>query len=127
MDTYFVLDLPHSMSFKTSTSLSKIKFLNSSSVFIFLLFFSLEHLIILKLNNLGHFYGQYTFDLDKTLYFFTAGRREIENKGVDMFIESLAELNHLLKQENSDVTIVAFIIMPGNTNSYNVESIRVCV
>jgi glycogen(starch) synthase len=73
---------------------------------------------------IGHFYGQYTFDLDKTLYFFTAGRREIENKGVDMFIESLAELNHLLKQENSDMTIVAFIIMPGNTNSYNVESIR---
>lgn len=38
----------------------------------------------------GHFYGHYDFDLDNTLYFFTAGRYEFRNKGVDMFIESLA-------------------------------------
>jgi len=30
------------------------------------------------------------FDLDTTLYFFTAGRYEYRNKGIDMFIESLA-------------------------------------
>lgn len=30
------------------------------------------------------------FDLDSTLYFFTAGRYEYRNKGIDMFIESLA-------------------------------------
>jgi glycogen(starch) synthase len=53
------------------------------------------------------------------------GRREIENKGVDLFIEALAKLNYRLKEEGSDMTIVAFIIMPGNTNSYNVESISV--
>jgi glycogen(starch) synthase len=41
-----------------------------------------------------------------------------------VFIESLAELNHMLKAEKSDVTIVAFIIMPGQTNNYNVESIK---
>jgi glycogen(starch) synthase len=38
----------------------------------------------------GHFYGHSDFDLDNTLYFFTAGRYEYRNKGVDMFIESLA-------------------------------------
>ena len=38
----------------------------------------------------GHLYGHYDFDLDNTLYFFTAGRYEFRNKGVDMFIESLA-------------------------------------
>lgn len=53
------------------------------------------------------------------------GRREYHNKGVDLFIESLAELNYLLKKDNIDVTVVAFIIMPGSTNSYNVESIKV--
>ena len=37
----------------------------------------------------GHFYGHYDFDLDNTLYFFTAGRYEYRNKGLDMFIESL--------------------------------------
>jgi glycogen(starch) synthase len=38
----------------------------------------------------GHFYGHMDFDLDNTLYFFTAGRYEFRNKGIDMFIESLA-------------------------------------
>lgn len=28
----------------------------------------------------GHFYGHYDFDLDNTLYFFTAGRYEYRNK-----------------------------------------------
>lgn len=37
------------------------------------------------------------FDLDKTLYFFTAGRYEFSNKGGDFFIEALARLNHMLK------------------------------
>ena len=41
----------------------------------------------------GHFYGHFDFDLDKTLYFFTAGRYEFGNKGADVFIESLARLN----------------------------------
>jgi glycogen(starch) synthase len=40
----------------------------------------------------GHFCGHYSFDLDNTLYFFTAGRFEYRNKGVDMFIESLARI-----------------------------------
>lgn len=38
----------------------------------------------------GHFYGHYDFDLNNTIYMFTAGRYEFRNKGVDMFIESLA-------------------------------------
>ena len=42
-------------------------------------------------------YRHYDFDLDKTLYFFIAGRYEFSNKGADMFIEALARLNHSLK------------------------------
>jgi glycogen(starch) synthase len=38
----------------------------------------------------GHFFGHMDFDLDNTLYFFTAGRYEFRNKGIDMYIESLA-------------------------------------
>lgn len=38
----------------------------------------------------GHFYGHLNFDMDNTLYMFTAGRYEYRNKGVDMFIESLS-------------------------------------
>ena len=50
----------------------------------------------------GHFYGHLDFDLDNTLYFFTAGRYEYRNKGVDMFIESMARkfLIHFAYFEN---------------------------
>lgn len=40
------------------------------------------------------------FDLDKTIYMFTAGRYEFTNKGGDFFIESLARLNYKLQVEN---------------------------
>ena len=97
----------------------------------------------------GHFYGHYDFDLDKTLYFFIAGRSvlppliscycspsdscvhpfsltryEFSNKGADMFIESLARLNHYLKAAASEVTVVAFLIFPTKTNNFNVDSLR---
>ncbi|KAK2726393.1 glycogen [starch] synthase-like [Artemia franciscana] len=72
----------------------------------------------------GHFYGHLDFDLTKTLYFFIAGRYEFGNKGVDIFIESLARLNHLMKESGTDVTVLAFIILPAKTNNFNVESLK---
>lgn len=72
----------------------------------------------------GHFYGNYDFDLDNTLYFFIAGRYEFRNKGCDFFIEALARLNHRLKEAGSKMTVVAFIIMPGKINSYTVETLK---
>ncbi|EGW34539.1 starch synthase [Spathaspora passalidarum NRRL Y-27907] len=72
----------------------------------------------------GHFYGNYDFDLENTLYFFIAGRYEFRNKGCDFFIESLARLNHRLKESGSKMTVVAFIIMPGKTQSYTVETLK---
>ncbi|PPQ67606.1 hypothetical protein CVT26_006816 [Gymnopilus dilepis] len=72
----------------------------------------------------GHFYGSYDFDLDNTLYMFTAGRYEYRNKGVDMFIESLARLNYRLQKAGSNVTVVAFIIMPAATHSYTIEALK---
>jgi glycogen synthase len=72
----------------------------------------------------GHFYGHGDFDLDKTLYFFIAGRYEFKNKGVDMYIEALARLNARLKQAGVDVTVVAFMIMPAPTNNFNVEALK---
>ncbi|TRM66644.1 glycosyltransferase family 3 protein [Schizophyllum amplum] len=72
----------------------------------------------------GHFYGHLDFDLDNTLYFFTAGRYEYRNKGVDMFIESLARLNFQLQKAQSKMTVVAFIIMPAATNSYTIEALK---
>ncbi|KAJ9106850.1 glycogen synthase isoform 1 [Naganishia cerealis] len=72
----------------------------------------------------GHFYGHNDFDLENTVYMFTAGRYEFRNKGVDMFIESLARLNHRLQKSGSKTTVVAFIIMPAATNSYTIEALK---
>jgi len=72
----------------------------------------------------GHFYGHLDFNIDKTLYFFIAGRYEFGNKGADVFIEGLARLNHMLKVSGSDKTIVAFLIFPAKTSNFNVETLR---
>ena len=72
----------------------------------------------------GHFYGHLDFDLDNTIYFFTAGRYEYRNKGVDMFLEALARVNYQLKQLNSPITVVAFIIMPAPNLSFTAETLK---
>ncbi|ORY05544.1 glycogen synthase [Basidiobolus meristosporus CBS 931.73] len=79
-----------------------------------------------KINDFvrGHFYGHYNFDLENTVYFFTAGRYEFRNKGVDMYIESLARLNQRLRNANSKTTVVSFIIMPAQTQSYTVDTLK---
>lgn len=72
----------------------------------------------------GHFFPHHTFDLDQTLYIFTAGRYEFRNKGFDLFIEALHELNLRLKAERRDVTVVAFIIAPAPYRALNVETLN---
>lgn len=72
----------------------------------------------------GHFCGHYDFDLENTLYFFTAGRYEYRNKGVDMYIEALHRLNQRLKHYNSSVTVVGFFIMNAQTKSLNVDALK---
>ncbi len=69
----------------------------------------------------GHFFGNYVFDLDRTLYFFIAGRYEYRNKGMDVFLESLAALNRRLREEGSDVTVVGFIITDAPVRNINVD------
>ncbi|XP_058510544.1 glycogen [starch] synthase, muscle [Solea solea] len=72
----------------------------------------------------GHFYGHLDFNLDKCLFLFIAGRYEFSNKGADIFLEALARLNYLLRVNQSDVTVVAFFIMPARTNNFNVETLK---
>jgi glycogen(starch) synthase len=70
--------------------------------------------------TMGHFFPSYTFDLNRTLYLFTAGRYEYRNKGYDIFIESLARLNWQLKQAKADINVVAFIITKAGFRNVNV-------
>ena len=68
---------------------------------------------------MGHFFHSYSFDLDKTLFFFTSGRYEYQNKGYDMTLEALARLNWRLKSEKSEETVVMFIITKRPVYSIN--------
>jgi glycogen synthase len=73
---------------------------------------------------MGHFFPSYTFDLDNTLYFFTAGRYEYTNKGLDLFIEALHRLNQKLRHVPDRPTIVAFIVTKAMVRNINVDVLR---
>ena len=63
-----------------------------------------------------YFFPYYSFELEKTFYFFIVGRNEYKNKGLDIFTKALARLNARLKKEGSDQTIVVFFWIPRDVN-----------
>jgi glycogen(starch) synthase len=73
---------------------------------------------------MGHFFPSYTFDLDRTLYFFTSGRYEYFNKGMDVFIEAMARLNARLRQVPDAPTVVAFIVTKAPVRNINVGALQ---
>lgn len=73
---------------------------------------------------MGHFFPSYSFDLDRTLYFFTSGRYEYLNKGMDLFVEAMHRLNQRLKGEKNPPTIVAFIITKASVKNINVGALQ---
>lgn len=73
---------------------------------------------------MGHFFPTYRFDLDKTLYLFTSGRYEYRNKGIDLFIEALRELNRRMREAQAEETVVAFIVTRAPYRTFNVETLN---
>ena len=73
---------------------------------------------------MGHFFHSYSFDLDKTMYFFTSGRFEYKNKGFDLTLEALSHLNEQLKRENSDVTVVMFFVSKRDYRSIQPDALH---
>ena len=73
---------------------------------------------------MAHFFPSYTFDLDRTLYFFSAGRYEYRNKGFDLAVEAMARLNGRMKQAGISRTIVFFLITQRPFHSINPEALR---
>jgi len=69
--------------------------------------------------TIGHFFPSYHFDLDKTLYIFTSGRYEFQNKGYDITLKALALLNDRMKKADLDVTVVMFFVTNKETWSIN--------
>jgi glycogen synthase len=70
---------------------------------------------------MGHFFPSYSFNLDKTIYFFTSGRFEYKNKGFDLTLEALVHLNEKLKEENADLTVVMFFVSKREYESIRPE------
>jgi len=65
------------------------------------------------------FFPYEQFDLDQTTLLFTSGRYEFKNKGLDLTIQALAELNEKLKAERSQKTVVFFFFVPLKTYGLN--------
>jgi glycogen synthase len=68
---------------------------------------------------MAHFFQSYPFDLDKTLYFFTSGRYEYQNKGFDLTLEALARLNYRMQQAGVETTVVMFFVTKAPVKSVN--------
>lgn len=73
---------------------------------------------------MGHFFPSYTFDLDRTLYVFSAGRYEYRNKGLDVFIEALAELNRRMQADGTTTSVVAFLVTRAAYRALNVDTLN---
>ncbi|MGE3108504.1 MAG: glycogen synthase, partial [Phycisphaerales bacterium] len=73
---------------------------------------------------MGHFFPSYSFNLDKTLYFFSSGRFEPRNKGFDLCLEAMARLNAELKASNLGVTVVFFIVSQRATRSLHPRALQ---
>jgi len=73
---------------------------------------------------MGHFFQSYSFNLDKTLYFFTSGRYEYVNKGYDITLEALARLNWKMVQAKMDMTVVMFIVTKQPYHSINPDVLQ---
>ncbi|MBW2995830.1 hypothetical protein KY332_00860 [Candidatus Woesearchaeota archaeon] len=68
-----------------------------------------------------YFFPYYQFDIKETLIFFLAGRYELKNKGIDIFIKSLAKLNAIMKEKKSKKTIIAFIWVPTGVRGIKLD------
>lgn len=60
----------------------------------------------------GLFFPSYHFNTEKTLYFFTSGRYEYKNKGFDITLKAIEQLNEKLRETDSDITVILFIVSP---------------
>ncbi len=74
--------------------------------------------------TMGYFFPSYSFDLEQTLYFFTSGRFEFKNKGMDMTLEALSELNKQLQASNSAKTVIFLLITKKPTHNLSVHALE---
>lgn len=74
--------------------------------------------------TMGYFFPSYNFELENTLYFFSSGRFEYSNKGMDITLEALARLNDRLRKAGSPVTVIFLLITRQPVKSLSVGSLQ---
>ena len=62
-----------------------------------------------------YFLPHYPVEIKDSLLFFTAGRYEFRDKGMDIYLKSLEKLNTRLKKEDGK-TVFAFVFVPGGVS-----------
>lgn len=72
----------------------------------------------------GYFKPYYEVNLTDPRIMFISGRYEVRNKGVDVFVQSLARLNNELKEKKDKTDVFAFIMIPASTKSENHEALE---
>jgi len=70
---------------------------------------------------LFYFFPYYAFDLEQTLFFFTACRYEFRAKGLDILIKALAQLNERMRQANARKNVVFFFLVPSGVRGVKTD------
>lgn len=65
-----------------------------------------------------------TLDPKKTLLVATSGRYEFHNKGIDLLLDSLAEVNSQLVASEGDITVVTFLLVSCGYAGFSDEARR---
>lgn len=63
-----------------------------------------------------YFFPYYPINLDESLTYFLLARPEFRNKGIDIYIKSLGQLNKKLKDDKSEKTIISLFFVPMDTH-----------
>lgn len=68
-----------------------------------------------KMNDFLKFYflPYYNIDIENAFLVMTSGRNEFMGKGIDLFINSLVELNNHLRKTKSNKTVIGLIFVPS--------------
>lgn len=72
----------------------------------------------------SYFFPYYTFDLNHTLLLFILGRYEFRNKGIDIFIKVLGNLNEILKKQKTSRTVISFFWIPQDNQGIKREQLE---
>lgn len=69
------------------------------------------------------FASDYQFDASRALWQCTTGRFELHNKGYDLYLRSLAELNEQLKARHSTQSVVALLLIATGNHGIRPEAL----